>query len=106
MKKLGKIQNMNEKSFVIKASSGKFNYSLDNNYKNIIGIELTNYNITYDDKNINNNNNKLYFSIIDNNENTDNFTISTEYEDCIDEIYINSNKLKVITVPEDTYDIL
>jgi len=110
IRKFDSLINMDEKQLIIKASSGKFTYSLSDPLKNVNIIQLVNYNIPYDENNININNNKLYFSIItDNskkvNNDSDNDILTTDSEDYVEEVHINSNKLNVMTIPPDNYDI-
>jgi len=110
IRKYDVIKNMDEKQIIIKASSGKFTYSLNDSLKNVSIVQLLNYNIPFDENNININNNKLYFSVISENNKTtrndsDDDILSSENEDNVEEIYINSTKMSVMTIPEDNYDI-
>jgi len=99
-----------EKVILMKSNSGKFTHTLTTPLNNITAIELVNYNIPYDDHNINSYNNKFYFSIsIENKDKTDSESdddiLTTDSENYIDETNINSTKVTVITIPEDNYDI-
>jgi hypothetical protein len=110
LKKFGGIKNVDEKQIMIKASSGKFTYSLNDVCKNVTAIQLLNYNIPYDDNNININNNKLYFSIVSDNstnmnQNSDEDLLSSDEENYVEEVHINSNKMQVMTIPVNNYDI-
>lgn len=110
MKKYSGIKNIDEKHVMIKASAGRFTYSLNDTCINVTGIQLLNYNIPYDEHNINVNNNKLYFSVVsDNNktanDNSDEDLLSSDSENYVEEVHINSNKLHVMTIPPNNYDI-
>jgi hypothetical protein len=108
--KIKKYGEMNEKQIIIKASTGKFIHSLNESFTNVTSIQLLNYNIPYDENNINSNNNKLYFNTIsEDNKQTedkvDDDMLSSDTENYVEDVYINSNKLKVMTIPENNYDI-
>ena len=110
MRKYAGIRNMDERQVMIKASSGRFTYTLNESCQNVTGIQLLNYNIPYDEHNINANNNKLYFSVISDNstkakDESDDDILTTDSENYVDEVYINANKLYVMTIPESNYDI-
>jgi len=109
IEKYSNLKNIDEKQIIIKGSAGKFTYSLREPCVNIVGIELLNYNIPCDTDNINNTNNKLYFSIVSENvqpnDNTDDEILSSDNENYVEEININSNKIQVMTIPPNNYDI-
>lgn len=107
MKKLMSLKGPEEKPIIIKASSGKFTYTLDDSIKNIIGLQLINYNIPVEDNNITDNNNRLYFSVVgvDNIDKQNKNTDDDDDAEYLDEVYINDNKINMITIPEDSYDI-
>jgi hypothetical protein len=100
----------NEKLILMKSNSGKFTHTLSKPLQNVVNIQLVNYNIPYDEHNINSNNNKLYFTVIsENNQNdeseSDDDILTTDSEKYVEETYINSKKLNVMRIPEDNYDI-
>lgn len=110
IKRYANIRNIDEKQIMIKANAGRFTYTLQDACQNVSCIQLLNYNIPYEEHNINDNNNKLYFAVISENnanirEDSDNDIISSDSENNVDEIYINSNKLNVMKIPENNYDI-
>ena len=108
--KIKKYGEINEKQIIIRASTGKFTHSLNESFTNVTGIQLLNYNIPYDENNINSNNNKLYFNVISEDDKkiedkVDDDMLSSDTENYVEDVYINSNKLKVMTIPENNYDI-
>jgi len=110
IKKYANVTNIDEKQLMIKASSGKFTYSFNEPCLNVTGLQLVNYNIPYEEYNINNNNNKFYFSIINDNskkikEDSEDDILTTDSENLVEEVNINSNKLNVMTIPPNDYDI-
>jgi hypothetical protein len=99
-----------EKIVLMKSNSGKFTHTFSEPLNNITNIELVNYNIPYDENNINSNNNKFYFTITSENKDksesdSDDDILTTDSENYIDETYINSTKVNVMNIPEDNYDI-
>ena len=110
MRRMVDLRNMDERQVMIKANSGRFTYQLQDTLTNVSAIQLVNYNIPYEEHNINSNNNKLYFSVVSENDQnvnneSDDDVLTSESENYIDEVYINANKVYVMTIPENNYDI-
>lgn len=110
IRKYAEIKNLDERLYVIKASSGRLTYTLPEQCRNVTGIQLINYNIPYEENNINSNNNKLYFTVISDNHNnvkedSDDDILSSDSENYVEDIHINANKLLMMTIPENNYDI-
>ena len=109
--KIKKVSLMdNEKQVIIKSTNGRMTYSIDETLSNVKSIQLVGYNIPSDDNNINNSNNKLYFSIIsdkevESNDDSDSSILSSDSMEYIEEVTINTNKVQMLVVPENNYDI-
>jgi hypothetical protein len=110
MRRMVDLRNMDERQVMIKANSGRFTYQLQDTLTNVSAIQLVNYNIPYEEHNINSNNNKLYFSVVSENDQnvnneSDDDILTSDSENYIDEVFINANKVYVMTIPENNYDI-
>ena len=109
--KMKKVSMMdNEKQVIIKSNNGRMTYSIDETLSNVKAIQLVGYNIPFDENNINKSNNKLYFSIIsdkdaESNDDSDSSILSSDSMEYIEEVTINSNKVEMLSVPENNYDI-
>jgi len=109
--KMKKVSMMdNEKQVIIKSTNGRMTYSIDETLSNVKAIQLVGYDIPFDENNINNTNNKLYFSIISDKEvesdnDSDSSILSSDSMEYIEEVTINTNKVQMVTVPENNYDI-